>query len=166
MDDYYLVNLGSTTDRFAKISPQDAGPILLYKWRITHSRKGTERIYYAAANERGTKPRVIKMHRLILSAPDGWHVDHINGDGLDNRRENLRLVNPQLNQANSRKHKPGTSRFKGVCWSRKANKWRAYVSVDRRQIHIGLYEEEMAAAQAYDLKAKELWGEHAHLNLA
>ena len=164
---FFLVNIGSqNADRFAKISPQDAELILRYRWRVTHTPIGHRRAYYATTRERGRMGRRIKMHRLILNAPDGVHVDHINGDGLDNRRENLRLVTPELNQANSRKHIVQTSRFKGVAWHKGANKWRAYIAINRGQQHLGLFDDELSAAAAYDAKALELWGEHAHLNLS
>ena len=166
---YFLVNVGSTKkEHFAKISPQDAQLALLYRWRIVDTKAQMDRhkIYYVSAKERGRSGRYVKLHRLIMNAQDGTHVDHINGDGLDNRRENLRLVTPQLNQANSRKHVIGKSRFKGVSWSKPANKWRAYIVRDRRQIHIGLYADEFEAARAYDAKAAEMWGDHAHLNLS
>lgn len=163
---FYLVAVGSSKhDRFAKISPQDAELILRHRWHIAHSAKGAARIYYAFTR-RGRKGKHIKMHRMLLNAPDGSHVDHINGDGLDNRRENLRFVTPQLNQANSRKREALSSKFKGVAWHKDAGKWRAYICVNRKQVNLGLYEDELAAAQAYDAKARETWGEHAHLNLA
>jgi len=163
---FFLVNIGSTkADRFAKISPQDAELILRYKWKVASTRTRTHTTYYAYTRECGRKGRRIKMHRLILAAPDNVHVDHINGDGLDNRRENLRPVTPQQNQANSRKHIAGASRFKGVAWSKPAKKWRAYINVGRKQQHLGLFDEEIAAARAYDAKAVALFGEHAHTNL-
>jgi len=99
-----------------------------------------------------------------MSPPEDMHIDHINGDGLDNRRENLRIVSPRQNQANSRKHVLGQSRYKGVAWCQGAHKWRAYISPDRQQIHLGLYDTEIEAAAAYDTRAREIFGEHACLN--
>lgn len=168
---FFLVNVSTAKGPkvFAKISPQDAQLILQYKWRFTTSSKG--RVHqvsrYAVAQEkRDGKLVITKMHRLILNAPDGVHVDHINGDGLDNRRENLRLATPELNQANARKHLVGRSRFKGVSWSEAAQKWRAYISQHRKQTHLGLFNTEIEAAAAYDAKAKEIWGDRAFLNLS
>lgn len=166
---FYLVNVtsGSGPKVYAKISPQDAELILKYKWRVQTNTKGRARhkLSYASTYEKreGTFNR-LKMHRLIMNAPEGMHVDHINGDGLDNRRENLRIVTPQLNQANSRKHMAGTSRFKGVAWHSSAKKWRAYIAVGRKQTHLGLFDDEHAAAAAYDVKAREVFGDHAFTN--
>ena len=166
---YFLVNVSSGQEKvFAKISPQDAELVLRYKWRYSSARKGRDGIVtrYAVAQEKFKgKYTFYKMHRLIMSPPDGMHVDHINGDGLDNRRENLRIVTPQLNQANSRKHIVGTSRYKGVAWSKASRKWRAYIAIDRKQTHLGLFDDEVSAALAYDTKAKQVFGEHAFTNL-
>lgn len=160
-------NVGSSNmERYAKISPQDAELILRYKWRVTSTIHGRgNAIFYAYTSSGGRGAKKIKMHRLITNAPDGTHVDHINGDGLDNRRENLRIVTPQMNQANSRKHIVGWSRFKGVSWSAAAKKWRAYINIGRKQTHLGLFDDEITAAQAYDVKAREVFGEHAFTNL-
>lgn len=167
---FFLVNVSTTRGPkvFAKISPQDAARILQYKWRFIQNKKGRvgQTIRYAVAQEKRDGIYVrLKMHRLILDAPEGTHVDHINGDGLDNRRENIRICTPQLNQANSRKHIVGSSRYKGVAWSAAARKWRAYIAVDRKQTHLGLFESEVEAAQAYDQKAREVFGEYAFTNL-
>jgi hypothetical protein len=167
---FFLVYVGASMGkpRYAKISPQDAELVLKYNWKTTTSRKGRaeHRIIYASSSMKlcGKVTR-IKMHRLIMNAPEGMHVDHINGDGLDNRRENLRIVTAQENQFNSRKHLAGHSVFKGVSWSNLAKKWRAYISPNRKQIHLGLFESEIEAAKAYDEKAKELFGPYAKLNL-
>lgn len=165
---YFLVNASARGygNRFAKISPEDAEKVLQYKWHAYRS-KIHPHVFYAKADcgeENGVRKQ-IKLHRLILPAPAGCHIDHINGDGLDNRRQNLRIVTPQMNQANSRKRTEGTSRFKGVCWHSQGKKWRASIVINNRQIHLGLFTDEIEAARAYDKKALELFGEHACLNL-
>ena len=99
-----------------------------------------------------------------MNAPAGMQIDHINGNGLDNRKVNLRLCNSSQNQRNARKRKSGTSRFKGVDWHKESKKWRARICVNRKRIHIGRYKSEFEAAQAYDKKAIELFGEFASLN--
>lgn len=173
---FLLVNVSSSVfpETYAKISPQDAGLVLLHKWSVTTVSKRahthgenvlTSRLFYARAavpTESGIKN--IRMHRYLMNAPEDMHVDHINGDGLDNRRENLRIATPQQNQANSRKHISGTSKFKGVSWSVPARKWRAYIVYERKQQHLGLFEDELSAAAAYDKRAKELFGGFAQLN--
>ena len=98
------------------------------------------------------------LHRYILKAPKKVYVDHINGNPLDNRRENLRICTIAQNNQNARKHKSRLSRYKGVDFHN--NKWRVNV----KKKHIGYFEKEIHAAMVYDIWAKELFGEFAKLN--
>ena len=102
------------------------------------------------------------MHREIINAPAGMQIDHINGNGLDNRKANLRLCNNAQNQQNRRKRSRATSLFKGVGWH--DNRWRARITVNGKQIEIGRFKSEFLAAEAYDQKAIELFSEFANLN--
>lgn len=165
MKKHFWVNCGSVMDPAArcKIDPEDAERVLLYKWSFAHGSDGRN---YVRGIDRSTKPpKQIKMHRYLLDAPEGMQVDHINGDPLDNRRENLRLATPAQNQANRRKRSGGSSVYKGVSWHKKGRAWRATINLDRKQIHLGFFKDQTEAAKAYDAKAKELFGEFAYLNL-
>jgi len=104
------------------------------------------------------------MHREILDAPDGMQIDHVNGNGLDNRVANLRLCTATQNQRNAVKRANGSSRFKGVDWNKRQKKWRARITINKRTILIGRYCDEFRAAKAYDKKAIELFGEFANIN--
>jgi len=105
------------------------------------------------------------MHREIMNPPIGMIVDHINGDRLDNRRENLRVCTHQQNHQNSiKKNTNSTSQYKGVSWYTHANKWRANITVAYKTIYIGVFYSEEEAALAYDRKARELFGEYACTN--
>lgn len=106
-----------------------------------------------------TKQKRIYMHRFILNAPNELLVDHIDGNGLHNEKHNLRLCNDSGNAHNMRKHSDNTSsQFKGVC--RRGKKWEANIS----NIYLGVFTKEEDAARAYDLKARELFGEFARTN--
>lgn len=123
--------------------------------------KGHKRtLWYAVTWNNG---RAFEMHRLIMGFPEGREVDHRNGNGLDNRRENLRIATTAQNQANQRKS-CGVSRFKGVDLNRKAHTWRARIMQGQKSLHLGMFKTEEAAARAYDRAATELWGEFAWLN--
>ena len=102
------------------------------------------------------------MHRLIMGAEDGQKVDHRNGDGLDNRRGNLRLATKAQNSMNSRPQQG--RRYKGVSWHKKGQKWRASIMLDGKAIHLGLFVSEEEAARAYDSMAAEMFGDFARLN--
>jgi hypothetical protein len=102
------------------------------------------------------------LHRIILDAPKGTDVDHINGNGLDNRRCNLRLATRSQNHANRFK-KPGTtSRFKGVRFER--NRWHAQIRVQYKKTYLGSFRDEIDAALAYNAAALEAFGEFARIN--
>jgi len=104
-----------------------------------------------------------RMHRLIMNAPPDMEVDHINGNGLDNRRANLRLCTKSQNQANC-KTQIGTSKYKGVCWHDMGKKWLAYIVKDYKTIYLGLYKTEDEAGLAYNFGAKHHFGEFAKPN--
>jgi hypothetical protein len=117
---------------------------------------------YARSGGQGRK--TIRMHRLILAAPEGVLVDHINGNGLDNRRANLRLASRTQNGANARLSQRNTSGFKGVTWRTDLNRWQAYIKIGKKREHLGYFITAEAAAAAYDRRAGQVWGEFATLN--
>ncbi|MEG7750695.1 HNH endonuclease, partial [Listeria monocytogenes] len=71
----------------------------------------------------GEKPRAVYLHRQIMGEPSGFEVDHIDGNGLDNRRANLRVASKTQNVRNQRIRQDNTSSFKGVSWSKRRQKW-------------------------------------------
>ena len=104
-------------------------------------------------------------HRVIMRPPPGLVVDHINGDGLDNRRANLRVVTQSHNQRNRRASRTGTSQYLGVHKVKSTGHWEATISPGGRTIHLGTFIDERDAALAYDLAAREMYGEFANPNL-
>ena len=105
-------------------------------------------------------------HRLVLAAPAGFVVDHLNGDGLDCRRENLRLATLSENAQNRAAggNRTSTSRYLGVSWRTAKHRWIAQICVQGRGLYLGLYDSEEAAARAYDRAAREHFGSLAHVN--
>lgn len=107
------------------------------------------------------------LHRLILNAPRGVQVDHVDGDGLNNTRANLRFASASQNGANrgpNKTRRPKSSRFKGVSLDKGSGLWTAQIKINKKCIHLGRYANEESAARAYDLKAQDSWGEFAYLN--
>lgn len=125
-----------------------------YKWYAIVGRHDT---LYAA------RGHGLLMHRVITNAPPNLFVDHKNGNGLDNTKANLRLVNRSQNQGNSRPRK-GSSNFKGVSWDWTRNLWRVDICFNGKRRAIGRFKSELDAALAYDKAALEQWGDFALLN--
>jgi hypothetical protein len=89
------------------------------------------------------------------------YIDHINGDSLDNRIENLREATQSLNGANSKLAKSNTSGFKGVTWRKDTKKWMAQITKNKKHYNLGSFENIEAAATAYRIAAEKLFGEFA-----
>jgi len=131
--------------------------LMQWKWCVCESKFG-----YAYAI-RGEKGKTISMHRQILGCKKGEHTDHINHNTLDNRIDNIRKCTIAQNQYNAMPRK-GTSKYKGVYLYRDRNKWHAEVVFKGKHYHLDWYKSEKKAAKAYDVKAKELFGEFAYTN--
>lgn len=135
----------------------------LNQWRW-HAR-GNGSAFYASrkVGPRGAT-RYVHMHRLIVGVEVDAEVDHINGDGLDNRRANLRSCSHRENTRSLKLNRNSQSGFKGVSWHKARGKWVSHISVDGRQRHLGIFDDPVKAAVAYDLAAKVHFGEYAKLN--
>lgn len=153
-----------TQGKYALVDDEDFERINKCKW-CAHRHGNGWRATRGIRKANG-KQRTQYMHRIIISVPNGLEIDHRNHNGLDNRKSNLRVCTHAENLQNQQQQKPrqGTSKFKGVNWHNARNKWRAYIKSNDKFIHLGVFDNEIDAAKAYDKKAKELFGEYAYLN--
>lgn len=143
------------------IDDEDLLRVSKFKWRIRRSQSAGAKIphFYAVDTTRVKR----QLHRFILNAPVGKQVDHINGNGLDNRKQNLRLCDFSQNQAN-RKVVYSKMGFKGVSISTTGSTVFAQIKVRGKTIYLGSFDSSELAARAYDVAASKYFGEFASLN--
>jgi hypothetical protein len=147
----------------ALVDDEDYDKLVGRRW-YKHTNNG--RCNYAQADISWRPHKRVWMHRLVMDAPQGLEVDHINGNGLDNRRDNLRLCTRSQNACNKAKsHNRGlTSRHKGVSTGRWGKNWQANITIQSRKIYLGTYDTEMDAVLAYNRAALELHGPFSRAN--
>jgi len=142
----------------ALVDDADYDRVAQHKW-CAWSSKAQNSMY--AQGKAGTEKNIL-MHRFILGCSGS--VDHADGNGLNNQRYNLRPATRSENGANRPKFCGKSSQFKGVSWSKNTQKWKAEIRKAGKSTYIGVFREECDAAQAYNLKALELFGEFANYN--
>lgn len=143
----------------------DADYDWLSQWKWCTLRTGpTRRKYYAARSEYKPRRRTVFMHVEIVKPSEGMEIDHQDGDGLNNQRHNLREATRAQNSKNRKMSRNSTTGFAGVTYYPKGKKYRAQINCNGRHYYIGSYSTPEKAARAYDLKARELFGEFARLN--
>lgn len=154
-----------THGKYALVDDEDWPMLNQWKWNANKSRSGV--FLYAKRGQvlPNRKHITLSMHRVILNVTDRFvHVDHIDHDGFNNQRSNLRLVTRGQNGYNRLLSRNSTSGFKGVSWAKRHKKWWVKITFEKRQIFAGLYDDPVSAAKAYDVKALELFGEYALTN--
>jgi len=151
------INLNNS-ERECLIDDSDVELIREYEWHLYSTKLYNKS--YARATIDGKK---VTMHRLLLDSPD-FDIDHIDGDGLNNCRNNLRLCTNAQNQMNRKKKRNSISRYKGVYWDRINSKWIAEITYKGIKNVLGRYVSENEAGKKYNEKAKELFGDFAKEN--
>lgn len=144
----------------AFVDDEDYENLIRYRWYA----KPSNRNWYAVTYNNKSKKQ-INMENFIIDNPNGLIIDHINRNGLDNQRKNLRLATKTQNLRNSRKRRNTSSKYKGVSLYKRYNKWEANIRVNKKLLHLGFFDDEKEAAMAYNEAAKKHFGDFANLNI-
>lgn len=159
MDDFKTIPL--TKGYEAIVDVEDFDLLSNYNWGILTPYKGQYTTYAMKKSQAERKGKSRLMHRIVMNAPRNISVDHINGNGLDNRKSNLRLCSHRENLCNSNKQRNGiTSIYKGVSWDKSRNKWTVHIN----KRNLGRYNSEIEAALVYNDAALKYHGNFAKLN--
>ena len=145
----YLTNGG-----FTLINDEDALSVSKHRWFESQG-------YVYRSDMRP----LLSLHRFLMNAGSGTVLDHINGNPLDNRRENLRFCTEAQNHYNRRLNKDNTSGFKGVWFRKTSKRWQAEIRVNGKKRRLGCFQSKEDAAKRYNEAAREHFGEFARLNL-
>lgn len=156
-----IVEIPLTKGKVALIDAADFDLVSRYKWRAFCSRGN----WYAQTDlsRSGGRRKTVFMHRLLLGVDGNYKVDHRDGDGLNNRRKNIRCATEAQNQMN-RKARYGASRFKGVSYNAHTRMWLARIVYSQQTACLGHYVTDAMAGLAYDLAAERLFRTFANLN--
>lgn len=149
-----------TQGKVALVDDEDAELVLAHRWCASKDRTTFYAMRASGSRSDGTR-KITRLHTFLT----GWPlVDHINGNGLDNRRANLRPASHSENLRNQRLSRANTSGYKGVVWHRASKRWHARIKLNGRTISLKYHATPEDAAHAYDAAAVELHGEFARLN--
>ena len=143
--------------KVAIVDVDDYPSLIRYKWCTARKPK----TFYVSGKING---RSTFMHRFIMAPPKPMVVDHINHNGLDNRRSNLRICTTAQNARNCRPYAGKKVKYKGVSFNKSRKKFRVFIRYGEVSFNLGYFDDEVEAARAYDKKAKELFKEYAYLN--
>lgn len=163
-DDPSIRHISLSRGRFAVVDAADYDWLNQWNW-FAQYHKAEDRWYAVRMVRVGPEKKrcMLLMHRVILDAHLGFHVDHRDGDGLNNKRSNLREATCSQNGFNRGKERGNMSGFKGVSWNRRAGKWQVFITANKRKHYLGLFADLEPAAAAYREAAKRLHGEFARV---
>jgi hypothetical protein len=156
-----------TKGKHALVDDSDFETLNQWQWRAQRARAGSNKFYAVRSGPTNNGKRsVVWMHVQIMEAQlkDGQRPDHVDGNGLNNQRHNLRPSTHRQNCQNKRTSGCNKSGYKGVSWKKRNNKWCAQIKSDGKVLHLGLFASPVDAARAYDAAAIKHFGQYAVTN--
>ena len=160
-----ILNGNNGKGKFALVDDENFEVLNKKKWHLSKLGYAYNQIYVKGSGRKNQKSIGTYMHRLIMEPSQNLDIDHINGDKLDNQRNNLRIVTMSQNLMNSKIRIDNRSGFKGVQWHKQTKSWRARIRVNNKSISLGLFKNLIEAALAYNNAAIRYFGEFARLNI-
>lgn len=142
------------------VDDADYEELAKYSWYYKKSPDGKGG--YAVRNSEYGKDKrrtTLRLHRQLMDTPPGFETDHANGNKLDNRRSNLRIVTKNQNQWNRRKQR-GSSRYKGVSWNKQNQRWHVSLQLNGKKVWLGYYRTEEEAGEAYKAGVSKFFGKY------
>lgn len=160
------VEIALTQGLYAIVFERDYKSLSQFNWYAQKSHDG--HTFYAMRSVKNPRPpprqKAIIMHRVILNAPEGVQVDHIDHNGLNNCRDNIRLATSWQNKGNTKLTRANTSGYIGVTWHKRDRRWQAMIKINGKSEYLGGFDDIIEAAEAHDEAALEELGEFAVLN--
>lgn len=150
-------------DQFALIDDEDYERVITLRWIARKRVRKSRTVYYVSAYIGNRKD--IRLHTFLIGKKEGLEIDHIDGNPLNNQKNNLRFVTNSQNQYNRFKQPNCASKYKGVYYSKMKKRWISLINVDKKCIYLGMFKTEEMAAITYNKKLIEISGECGRLNI-
>mgnify|MGYP001569182729 CR=1 FL=1 len=148
-----------TQNKYTLVDDEDFAYLNQWKWHFNKSRKND-----VGRAARIVNRKMIYMSRLIMNPPKNKQIDHIDGNSLNNQKENLRVCSNAENLRNRSKQRNNFSGFKGVSWDKSRNNWRVAIQINKKDMFLGRFKTKEKAALTYNKAAKKYFKMFARLN--
>lgn len=163
---FHMKEIPLTRGYVALVDDDDYERVSVYKWHVDSRGMRQNTVYATRALPAPDRKKSQQLHRLIMNAPADLDVDHIDGNGLNCQKSNMRLATAAQNSHNRKKNRNNTSGYKGVHWVESRKKWRSEIKIQNKKISLGNFSDVLDAAKAYQDAAIKYHGDFARFDVA